>query len=292
MRDAMTIVPEIAWEMPCLLGEGPAWFAADQSVRFVDIKRGELHRLDPATGARETTSVGGNPGFILPIEGGGAVVGNGHHLSRFSGASPAEMIASVAMPSHNRINDAALSPTGELWFGTMDDEETQPTGSIYRQVNGEMRSTAFRAIVTNGPVFSPDGRLLYVADSPARRIWRFRPDEDPQLERGELFAVLGEHEGFPDGLVTDADGCLWVGLWDGWGVRCYSPEGERMFHIELPCARVTKIAFGGPDLRRAYVTTARIGLDPTALANQPLAGSLFCFDAPARGWATRAWHGF
>jgi sugar lactone lactonase YvrE len=55
--------------------------------------------------------------------------------------------------------------------------------------------------------------------------------------------------------------------------------------VPLPCARVTKIAFGGADLRTAYVTTARIGLDAAALAAQPLAGGLFAFEAPVAGSA-------
>ena len=51
----------------------------------------------------------------------------------------------------------------------------------------------------------------------------------------------------------------------------------------MPCARVTKVALGGPDLKTAFVTTARTGLDAAALASQPLAGSLFAFEAPAAG---------
>ncbi|SFF85371.1 Sugar lactone lactonase YvrE [Novosphingobium sp. CF614] len=280
----MSIVPEVAWRLECLLGEGPVWFAADQSLRFVDIKQGHIHRFDPATGTGESVNAGGKPGFIVPAANGTAVVGDGHRLYRLDGTGPGETLAEVDMPRHNRINDGTLSPDGVLWFGTMDDEENLPTGSIFRFVGTQIRPTALRAVVTNGPAFSPDGKVLYVADSGSRRIWRFDPGEDPMLERGEPFIELNAAEGYPDGVVTDAEGCLWVGLWDGWGVRRYSPQGEVMLHVALPCARVTKLAFGGPDLTTAFVTTARIGLDSNALAGQPLAGSLFQFDAPVRGW--------
>jgi xylono-1,5-lactonase len=64
-----------------------------------------------------------------------------------------------------------------------------------------------------------------------------------------------------------------------------SPDGTLLLHIPMPCARVTKVAFGGSDLTTAYVTTARIGLSEAELADQPLAGSLFAFDAPVSGRA-------
>jgi len=94
---------------------------------------------------------------------------------------------------------------------------------------------------------------------------------------------LAEADGYPDGVVLDSEGCLWVALWDGWGVRRYAPDGTLLLTVPLPCARVTKIAFAGPDLRDVYVTTARTGLDAKALADQPLAGSLFHFRSPVAG---------
>ena len=66
-------------------------------------------------------------------------------------------------------------------------------------------------------------------------------------------------------------------------VRRYDPAGKLMREIRFPVANVTKIAFGGEDLRTAYATTARKGLDMTALTKQPLAGDLFAFDPGVAG---------
>lgn len=285
----MKSVPEAVWSLGTVLGEGPAWFAAENALRFVDIKAGRVHRFVPATGERETLEIGGNPGFILPASDGAALIGANHDLHLLDGGKIGETLASVPMPAHNRINDATLAPNGELWFGTMDDTETRATGSVFSLVGGAVQPTAFQAVVTNGPAFSPDGETLYVVDSGARCIWRFCPAEDPKLERGQLFVTLGAHEGYPDGVTTDADGCLWVALWDGWGIRRYSPQGELMLHIPLPCARVTKVAFGGDDLGSVFITTARVGLSPAALADQPEAGSLFRLEVPAKGWLPVPW---
>jgi len=84
-------------------------------------------------------------------------------------------------------------------------------------------------------------------------------------------------------VVLDSEECLWVGVWDGWAVHRYAPDGRLLARIELPCARVTKVAFGGNDLRTCFVTTARIGLSETELLRQPQAGGLFAFEVPVAG---------
>ena len=69
----------------------------------------------------------------------------------------------------------------------------------------------------------------------------------------------------------------------GWGVRRYDPSGRLIATMPMPVANITKIAFGGPDLRTAYATTASKGLSAAQLAAQPLAGALFAFDAGVAG---------
>lgn len=77
----------------------------------------------------------------------------------------------------------------------------------------------------------------------------------------------------------DADGCVWVALWDGAAVRRYTPSGELDRVVPLPVPRVTACAFGGPELTDLYITTARVGLSPA----QPLAGSLMVLPGAGKG---------
>ena len=79
----------------------------------------------------------------------------------------------------------------------------------------------------------------------------------------------------------DAEGCVWVALWDGAAVRRYTPDGRLDRAVELPVRRPTACAFGGPGLRDLYITTARTGL----ASPHPLSGSLVVPDA---GRACRA----
>ncbi len=68
---------------------------------------------------------------------------------------------------------------------------------------------------------------------------------------------------------------LWTGLYGGWGLNRYSPEGKRLGRLTLPVANVTKAAFGGPDLRTLYITSAWNGLTNPQRSQQTLAGGLF-----------------
>jgi sugar lactone lactonase YvrE len=284
----VSIEPRLVWPVAAQLGEGPIWCADEGAVRFVDINGGRLHRFDPATGRGESIDVGGSPSFIVPAIGGGFVVGSGNALRRYDRDRLGEVVAIIDMPSHNRTNDATVDCAGRLWFGTMDDEETCATGRVHCYDRGTLRTTDWRAVVTNGPAISCDGKMLYHVDSGERTIWRIPLVDGSLASSGEVFVKIDAADGFPDGVVIDSEDCLWVSLWDGWALRRYAPDGSVLQHITLPCARVTKVAFGGHDLRTAFVTTARVGLDRAALAAQPEAGGLFAFDAPAPGRPPRA----
>jgi len=62
-----------------------------------------------------------------------------------------------------------------------------------------------------------------------------------------------------------------------------SPEGEIVATVALPAPRPTMIAFGGDDLRTAYVTTARTGLSADALEQAPHSGAIFSFRVDVPG---------
>ena len=98
-----------------------------------------------------------------------------------------------------------------------------------------------------------------------------------------IFAIIDPADGHPDGCSTDSAGNVWLGLWGGWRARLYAPDGSILREVRLPASNVTKIALGGPDLKTAFVTTARAGLDDAALAEQPEAGNVFAFPVEVAG---------
>ncbi|MFM6853340.1 MAG: SMP-30/gluconolactonase/LRE family protein [Sphingopyxis sp.] len=306
----MTISVALLWDVGAMLGEGPVWLPGEAALRFVDIKGGALHRFHPASGEGRSVAVGGQPSFILPHHDGGFLIGSGHGVHRWAddgadgtdGADGADAagrpltppVATINQPAGNRTNDATVDAHGRLWLGTMDDGETAQTGALWCADAAGLHPMGGDAIVTNGPAITADGRWLYHVDSAARRIIRYAmgdgPDGGgrgaaPRVDDARLFVQFSPDDGYPDGVVLDGEDCLWVAMWDGWAVRRYAPDGRLMAHIPMPCARVTKIAFGGAGMTTAFVTTARIGIHPADRARQPHAGGLFAFDAGVAGRA-------
>ena len=76
---------------------------------------------------------------------------------------------------------------------------------------------------------------------------------------------------------------MWIGLYGGWCVQRYAPDGRLLATIELPVANCTKPVFAGDDLRTMYITTAWKGLTDEQRAQQPLAGGLFAVRVPVSG---------
>ena len=108
------------------------------------------------------------------------------------------------------------------------------------------------------------------------------------MQNKRLFASFHGKGGHPDGMAVDADGFVWIALFGGWRIDRFAPDGELVASIRFPCSNITKLAFGGDDLRTAYVTTARKGLSPEELERQPLAGALFTFRSDTPGLAQHA----
>lgn len=278
--------PRCVWELGAELGEGPVWCQRDRALWFTDIKRRQIHRYDPTSGDRRSWDAPEQVGFALPAESGGFVAGlqSGlHHFDEVSGAFTLLADVEPELPG-NRLNDAAVDPKGRLWFGSMDNSETAPTGSFYRFENGRVIPTGMAGIcITNGPALSPDGRLLYLVDTLSGTIDVCDVAEEGTLSPSRPFIRTDPADGYPDGPTVDSEGCVWISLYSGWETRRYSPAGELIGRVRFPVANITKIAFGGDDLRTVYATTARQGLSEEELERQPLAGHLFEFRADVPG---------
>ena len=283
----MASEPTVVWSLAAELGEGPVWVERDRVLWFVDIKKHEIHRFDPASGAKGTWTAPEQVGFVFPAEGGGFVAGLQSGLYHFDEASGTfELIVEVdrEIPD-NRLNDGVVDPTGRLWFGTMDNGEKAKTGAFYSFADGNLTRTDIDGIaITNGPAVSPDGAILYFVDT-LRGTVEAADIRGTSLENRRPFARIDPQHGHPDGPTIDSEGCVWVSLYAGWEAWRYSPAGELIDRVRFPVANITKLAFGGADLQTAYATTARQRLSAEEIAKQPQIGDLFEFAADIPGIA-------
>lgn len=282
----MGAVAQVAARVGATLGEGPVWDAGRGCLWFVDIKGHKLHRFDPAAGELREWAAPEEPGWAIPLAEGTLMVGAKDGVHRFDADGGAFELLHPVEPDipGNRLNDAAVHPDGSVWFGTMDNAEEAATGGYYRLSGGECTALdADAMVITNGPAFSPSGDTAYLVDTLERAILAAPVGPDGLPGEARLFARLPQDMGHPDGPVVDSEGTVWVGLFGGWGVARFAPDGTLLGRVEFPVANVTKIAFGGADLRTVYATTARKGLTDAELADQPQAGDLFVFEVDVPG---------
>ncbi len=278
---------ECVADVKAVLGEGPVWVAQERALYWVDVKGRKIFRRgeDGQVSSWDTPL---RVGSLAPRAGGGFVAGTAEGFAlvdleagRFDPIGNPE----TDRPA-NRFNDGKVDRQGRFWAGTMDDREREASGTLYR-LDPDLDWTAIDGgyRVTNGPAFSPDGRILYHNDSALQVTYAFDLDEAGNATNRREFVRVGQGDGYPDGMTVDIEGCLWVAFWDGWCVRRYSPSGALRQTVEVPVQRPTSCAFGGAGLATLFISSARIGIEGTELARQPLAGGLFAVDVGVHGIA-------
>jgi D-xylonolactonase len=272
------------WDVGATLGEGVLWDAPEQRVWFVDIKGHRIHRCSHDGVERDSWDAPGQVSFIVPAVDGGMVCSLEDGLYRFDDADGSfTPLAKVeADAPYNRFNDGHVDAAGHLWFGSMHDAEEAPSGALYRFDGARVQLMDDSYVITNGPALSPDGATLYHTDTLQKRIYAFDRAPDGSLSNKRTFVEIADG-GYPDGMAVDSTGHLWVATFGGWRIDRFDAAGVKVGEVRFPCANVTKLAFGGEDLRTVYATTARKGLSEQELADQPLAGGLFTFRAETPG---------
>jgi sugar lactone lactonase YvrE len=266
------------------LGEGPTWDPVTGRLLWVDILGCEIHTYDPVTGQDAARATEQHVGAVKPCRGGGLVVNLRDGIGLYGPDGSFHWLAELAEDGV-RGNDAAVAPDGALWAGTMRYDEGTGGGRLYRvDGGGDVVTVLGDVTISNGTGWSPDGRLMYYIDTPTSRVDVFDVDVDGVTVTGRRPVAEIGPVGHPDGLTVDADGCVWAALWGGGRVHRYTPSGRLDRVIELPATLTTACAFGGPDLRDLYVTTATVGLTDDQLATeQPHAGSVFVLPGAGQG---------
>ncbi len=273
----------------CLRGAGGRGHDVRSIVWFGEITRRRLWHFDPSNGSNGFTEAPGQIGWALPAEGGFLLCGLQDGLYTFGPESDTftKLCAVPGEPETNRLNDACTDPWGRVWFGSMDDSETASSGRFHVFDRGEIRAAGPQGIaITNGPAVNASGTRIYFTDTVAQKI--MVADLSPAgASEARLFVDTGAlfPNAYPDGPVVDAEGHVWTGLYNGQCVARFSPDGALVATVPMPARDITKMAFGGPDFKTGYVTSATKNMSGQDMAQMPMAGSLFAFPSPVAGFA-------
>ena len=274
----------------CRLGEGVRWDARRQELLRVDIVAGRVFRDvigdDGALVSIHAYQLDSTVGAIAPVEGDdGWIVAAGRGLLHLTPDGRVhDVVGEVAAPG-TRMNDAACDPQGRFWAGTMAEDQRRGAGALFRLDRGGRVDQMLGGLtIANGLGWSPDGTTMYVTDSGDCAVYAYRFDADRgTISDGRVLISVPDEIGAPDGMTVDAAGNLWVAVYGGGQVRCYSPNGALYQMHPLPTPQTTCCAFGGPGLRRLYVTTATEGWTDAERLADPRAGVVYRIDTEASG---------
>lgn len=293
MSEVTTVV-----EHTDLLGESPLWHPGEQALYWLDIKAPALRRFDPATGARTGWTMPQEIGSISLRAGGGFVAGLRDGFATIALADGGGVdIDWIANPEadlpDNRLNDGKCDRQGRFWAGSFHDPAGMPSGPREREAVGVLyrldpdrtcHRMADGILVSNSLCWSPDGKVMYFADSPRREIGAWDYDTATgTIANPRIFAHVPGETGTPDGSTVDAEGYLWNAQFGGGKVVRYAPDGTVEREIAMPVTRPTCCAFGGADLKTLYVTSGRVMASAAELAAEPLAGALFAIACDTPG---------
>ena len=249
--------------------EGALWHGPEQALYFSDIIGDCQHRWDAQQGVtdyrRPSRMANGNTWDLQ-----GRMLSCEHASSRVVRTETDYSLTVLA--SHyqglelNSPNDIVVKSNGAVYFTDPIFGRRAPHGvprepqlghsSVYRidPAGGELQRLNVDLEQPNGLCFSLDEKLLYVNDSPGRRIFVYDVLIDGSVSRGRLFAITpGDEPGVPDGMKIDFQGnvyCCGPG-----GIHVFLPDGQRVARIRFP-EKACNFAFGGASSKTLYVTAS------------------------------------
>jgi gluconolactonase len=241
--------------------EGPLWHP-DGFYYFVDVRRSNLYRLTPGREPEVLRAdTGEGNGTTFDLQGRLVLCEGGHRrLSRTSPDGRIDILVDRYEGKRlNRPNDVVCRSDGSIYFTDpglrvpLADREL-PHAGVYRIAPDGTTSLVADCEYPNGLAFSPDERVLYVANTRwAQYIHALELDARGGLVRRRIFADMSsdETDGVPDGMKVDVEGrvyCTGPG-----GTWVFAPDGTRLGIIRTPEVPAN-LAFGGSDLRTLFFT--------------------------------------
>ncbi|WP_036169299.1 SMP-30/gluconolactonase/LRE family protein [Massilia sp. 9096] len=287
--EGFTIVHDEAMQT----GECPVWHPVESALYWVDIEGKTVHRLHPASGKHSAWQTPTEPSAVAPDEDNNLIVATRAgllYLNTVDG-SITELAAAPYDTKIQRFNDGRVDPAGRFWVGTIYEPRDHPRAEMHVFEKGRLRQASLAATTnSNGLAWSPDGKTMYHADTTSHRVDCYdydartgTPANGRNLVTFEADKTSGTYGGRPDGAAMDSEGNYWVCMFEGGRILKLSPTGELLQQIDLPLRCPTCIAFGGPDLRTLYVTSAAKERSNAELEQFPASGKVLAFAVDVAG---------
>jgi L-arabinonolactonase len=266
-------------------GEGAVWNPRDGRLWWSDIHGEALWWHEPASGQSGDIALPGRLCAFAPRAAGGWIMAFADAVELWSADFARERVIHAFEPEKpgTRLNDGRTDREGRFVVGGMNEASADPDSSVIR-VNADLSVETLISGVAcaNSTCFSPDGRVMYFADTPERRIRAYAYGA-AGLGPSGVFADMADEPGLPDGSCVDREGGVWNAEWEGGQVVRFDGDGRITHRVALPVPKATCCAFGGDDLATLFITTSRLMSGAEALERAPLSGSLFAIRPGVQG---------
>ncbi|HMS00310.1 MAG TPA: SMP-30/gluconolactonase/LRE family protein [Anaerolineales bacterium] len=273
---------EILYDTNAKLGEGPVWDSRTQTLYWVDILNKRIY-----ANADVIAELDDFIGCLATRQRGGLVLTKRLSFWTFDllTASSTFLAAPADEPVTNRFNDGKCDSRGRFLAGTMDLNETDPTGSLYSFDGKSITKLLSDVTISNGLTWSADGKTFYYIDTPTREVKAYDYDlESGAIANPRVAATIPASLGWPDGMTSDSQGNLWIAMWGGAQITKWNPHtGQLLEQIPVPALQPSSCAFGGKNMNELFITSARKGLDDAALTKYPLSGGVFRVETNVEG---------
>nr|CAH7744474.1 unnamed protein product [Callosobruchus chinensis] len=281
MRMSMT-----KWELtpisePLDVGTRIHWDAETQRAIFVDVPNGTVYSYENNNGEVVKAKVADEPiAFMFPVEGSDTkfIAGLSKKLVfvEWDGKSPqvskVETIVEVEKEKEfkgNRFNGAKVDPWGRLWAGTMGPTSEDGTtenhkGALYSLTKGTLKKHESNIGISNGLAWDTKTNKMYYIDTLVPCVFQYDISKDGTLSNKTVVFDFKKQNiiGLPDGLTIDSNGNLWVCAIHGSHLVKFNPnDGKVIEKIQFPTPQVTAVSYGGKNLDKLFVTTARISVN-------------------------------
>jgi gluconolactonase len=253
--------------------EGPVWMGDWRSLLWSDIPNNRILRWDEASGRVSVYRQPSNNANGHARDRQGRLVScehNGRRITRTEHDGTITVLADrFDGKPFNSPNDIVVKSDDSIWFSDPSAANPDPyegrvetpdlPTNVYRLDPKTARVTvAAGDIRPNGLCFSPDEKILYLADNnPSPRVIKAYDVVDDRLANPRV-AVSGEGAGIFDGFRCDVFGNLWCGSGAGEqhdGVAVYNPQGKKIAKILLP-ERCANVCFGGVRKNRLFMAAS------------------------------------
>lgn len=269
-----------------ILGEGPVYKEDENSLYWTDIKDKKIYKY--ALETKEVTSyqfskeIGSFTFTSL-----NKVLGTTNDGFEYLNLETKEIKKVLNPEEHlenNRFNDGKCDALGRYFAGSMDNNEEDITGSLYSYDGKKLELKEKDLFISNGLGWNKNSTKFYLTDSPKRVIYVYDYDlKTAKISNKNIFAIINEKDGYPDGLCLDSEDYIWSAHWAGSRITRYKPNGSIDKIIELPVPNVSSCCFGGNDYKTLFITSAQKGLSKEELEAAPLSGCTFMLETNTLG---------